>query len=146
MKNSQSNLLKIAETDIRFVGKGLALLDPKVMDETNLELGDVIELKGKRKVSYVRLWSGLPSDYNRNIIRIDGYTRNTLDSGIDDHVTIKKIGNVNLATEVNLVPYEDLEYSGFKEAYSKFIGRPCCIKNGYYSYKSDGKKDYFYSK
>ena len=29
MENSQDKLLKIAETDIRFVGKGLALVDPE---------------------------------------------------------------------------------------------------------------------
>jgi transitional endoplasmic reticulum ATPase len=72
MENSQDKLLKIAETDIRFVGKGLALVDPKVMDEFNLVTGDIIELKGKKKCSYVRLWSGLSSDYSRNIVRIDG--------------------------------------------------------------------------
>ena len=63
MESSQFKLLKIAETDIRFVGKGLALLDPKVMDDLHLGPGDVIELKGKKKVCYTRLWSGLSSDY-----------------------------------------------------------------------------------
>jgi transitional endoplasmic reticulum ATPase len=116
MKNSQVKLLKIAETDISFVGKGLALVDPKVMDDLSLVSGDVVELKGKRKVSYTRLWSGLTSDYGRNIVRIDGYTRNSLDSGIDDHVTIKKIENVHVATGVSLAPFEELDYSGF-EAY-----------------------------
>ena len=38
MENSQDKLLKIAETDIRFVGKGLALVDPKVMEQ--VQLGD----------------------------------------------------------------------------------------------------------
>jgi transitional endoplasmic reticulum ATPase len=115
MKNSSVKLLKIAETDIRFVGKGLALVDPKVMDDLHLGPGDIIELKGKRKVSCVRLWPGLSADYNRNIVRIDGYTRNALESGIDDHISIKKIGNANKAKEVNLVPLEELEYAGFAE-------------------------------
>jgi len=115
MKNSQNKLLKIVETDIRSVGKGLALLDPKVMEDLKLGPGDVIELKGKKKVSFVRLWSGLSSDYNRNIVRIDGYTRNALESGIDDHVSIRKIGTVNVAKEINLVPHEGLEYSGFED-------------------------------
>lgn len=65
MANDQIKLLKIAETDIRFVGKGLALVDPKVMDELNLGPGDIIELKSKKKISYVRLWSGLSSDYDK---------------------------------------------------------------------------------
>src|SRR6476469_1276140 len=116
MKNSDVKLLKIAETDISFVGKGLALVDPKVIDDLSLVSGDVVELKGKRKVSYTRLWSGLTSDYGRNIVRIDGYTRNSLDSGIDDHVTIKKIESVHIATGVSLAPFEELDYSGF-EAY-----------------------------
>jgi transitional endoplasmic reticulum ATPase len=107
--------LKIAETDIRFVGKGLALVDPKVMDNLKLASGDIIALRGKKKISYVRLWSGLSSDYNRNIVRIDGYTRNALDSGIDDHVSIKKVGNVDFAKTVNLIPCEESEYLGFKD-------------------------------
>src|SRR5215210_3157192 len=121
MVNDQLKLLKIAETDIRFVGKGVALIDPKVMDELNLGSGDIIELKGKKKISYVRLWSGLSSDYNRNIVRIDGYTRNALGSGIDDHVSVKKIGNANLAKTVHLVPYEELEYSGFEDYLSNIL-------------------------
>lgn len=120
MVNNQIKLLKIAETDIRFVGKGLALIDPKVMDEMNLGEGDTIELKGKKN-SYARLWSGLSSDYNRNIVRIDGYTRNALNSGIDDHVSIKKIRHVNLAKSVNLLPYEELEYSGFEDHLSNLL-------------------------
>lgn len=114
MDKLENRLLRIAETDIRFVGKGLALVDPKVMDDLGLVAGDVIELKGKKKITYLRLWSGLSSDYNRNIIRIDGYTRNALESGIDDHVNVKKIGSFNTAKEVNLVPLEELEYSGFE--------------------------------
>src|SRR5919112_5239323 len=115
MENSQDKLLKIAETDIRFVGKGLALVDPKVMEEFNLVPGDIIELKGKKRHTYVRLWSGLSSDYGRNIVRIDGYTRTSLESGIDDHVRFKKIGTAHTAKEVNLVPSEELEYSGFDD-------------------------------
>jgi len=41
--------LKIAETDIRFVGKGLASIDPKIMDDLHLQSDDVVELKGKKK-------------------------------------------------------------------------------------------------
>ena len=114
-------MLKIAETDIRFVGKGLALLDPKIMNDLNLKAGDVIELKGKKKVSFVKLCSGLSSDYGRNIIRIDGYTRNALETGIDEHISIRKIGKVDVAKDINLVPLEELEYSGFEDYLSKLL-------------------------
>jgi transitional endoplasmic reticulum ATPase len=40
-------ILRIAETNPKFVGRGVALLDPKVMDDLHLSTGDVIELSGK---------------------------------------------------------------------------------------------------
>jgi transitional endoplasmic reticulum ATPase len=36
--------LRIAETNPKFVGRGVALLDPKVMDDLHLSTGDIIEL------------------------------------------------------------------------------------------------------
>ena len=114
-------MLKIAETDIRFVGKGLALLDPKIMDDLKLKPGDVIELKSKNKVSFAKLCTGLSSDYGRNIIRLDGYTRSTLETGIDDHISIRKIGKVDVAEEINLIPLEEIEYSGFEDYLSKLL-------------------------
>jgi len=114
-------LLKIAETDIRFVGKGLALLDPKIMDDLKLKPGDVIELKSKNKVSFAKLCTGLSSDYGRNIIRLDGYTRTVLETGIDDHISIRKIGKVDVAEKINLIPLEEIEYSGFEDYLPKLL-------------------------
>ena len=114
-------MLKIAETDIRFVGKGLALLDPKIMDDLKLKPGDVIELKSKNKVSFAKLCPGLSSDYGRNIIRLDGYTRTILETGIDDHISIRKIGKVDVAEEINLIPLEEIEYSGFEDYLTKLL-------------------------
>jgi transitional endoplasmic reticulum ATPase len=37
-------ILRIAETNPKFVGRGVALLDPKVMDDLHLSTGDIIEL------------------------------------------------------------------------------------------------------
>jgi transitional endoplasmic reticulum ATPase len=48
--------LRIAETNPKFVGRGVALLDPKVMYDLHLSTGDVMELSGKKK-SFVLLWS-----------------------------------------------------------------------------------------
>ena len=114
-------MLKIAETDIRFVGKGLALLDPKIMDDLKLKPGDVIELKSKNKVSFAKLCTGLSSDYGRNIIRLDGYTRTILETGIDDHISIRKIGKVDVAEKINLIPLEEIEYSGFEDYLPKLL-------------------------
>lgn len=49
--NNNNNItLRIAETNPKFVGRGIALIDPKVMKELSLSTGDVIEIAGKRKL------------------------------------------------------------------------------------------------
>jgi transitional endoplasmic reticulum ATPase len=44
--------LKVTETNPKFVGKGMALIDPKVVEEMQLTTGDVIEIttsSGRRR-------------------------------------------------------------------------------------------------
>lgn len=85
----QTRSLKISETDSKFVGKGMALVDPKVMEEMDLTPGDVIEITNKRnKSTFALLWFSSPTDYDKGLIRIDGYTRNNLSEGIDDRTSM----------------------------------------------------------
>ena len=57
MKNNNSNnndnnekvTLKMAETNPKFVERGMAPVDPKVMEDFGLSAGDVIELNGKKE-------------------------------------------------------------------------------------------------
>ncbi|MER3408100.1 MAG: AAA family ATPase, partial [Nitrososphaera sp.] len=106
--------LKVAETSSRFVGRGMALMDPKVMEELDLSTGDVVELDGKKK-SYVLLWSGQPDDYGKKLIRIDGYTRNNIGIGIDDSVHVRKARGVKRAEQIILAPTEELNIVGLEE-------------------------------
>ena len=117
MKNNDNNnlTLKVAETNPKFVGRGIALIDPKVMEELNLATGDVIEITGHKKKSYVLLWSSQPTDYGKRLIRIDGYTRSNISVGIDDKVTISKVNNVKKAEQVILSPTEELNIVGLEE-------------------------------
>ena len=116
MKNNDNNLLlKVAETNPKFVGRGIALIDPKVMEELNLATGDVIEIISHKKKSYVLLWSSQPTDYGKGLIRIDGYTRSNISVGIDDKVTINKVKNVKKAEQVILSPTEELNVVGLEE-------------------------------
>jgi transitional endoplasmic reticulum ATPase len=121
MKNTREVYLKIAETDIKFVGKGLALVDPEIVGELQLKVGDVLKLRGKKGPTYVKLSEGLSSDYGRKIIRIDGYTRGILECGIDDHIMVSPFGIVTVAKEVELIPSEELEYSGFKNSLAALL-------------------------
>jgi transitional endoplasmic reticulum ATPase len=111
--NNQPVRLKIAETNPKFVGRAMALVDPKVMEELDLSTGDVIELSGKKK-SYVLLWSSQPDDYGKKLIRIDGYTRNNIGTGIDDTVSIRKVV-AKKAEQVILSPTEELNIVGLED-------------------------------
>src|ERR687888_1487225 len=117
MKNNNNNnhlTLRVAETNPKFVGRGVALLDPKIMGELHLSTGDVIEIFGKKK-TFALLWSSQPTDYGAGIIRIDGYTRNNIGAGIDDRVTIQKVKDVKKAEQVTLSPTEELNIVGLEE-------------------------------
>lgn len=118
MKNFNNNdnnkvSLKVAETNPKFVGRGMALVDPKVMEEMDLSTGDVLEISGKKK-SYALLWSSQRDDQGKKLIRIDGYTRNNIGVGIDDTVSVRKV-NVKKAEQVILAPTEELNIVGLED-------------------------------
>src|SRR5688572_20296242 len=125
--NSGNNkfTLKVAETFSKFVGRGIALIDPRIIEEYDLRTGDVLELthESTSKKSYVLLWSSNPNDYGKGLIRIDGYTRENISVGIDDQVNVQKV-NVEKAEEINMSPIEDLNIVGLEDYLSeKLDGR-----------------------
>jgi transitional endoplasmic reticulum ATPase len=120
-KNNKNNQgpnisLKIAETDPKFVGKGMALVDPEAMEKMQLKPGDVIEIISKKnRKTYALLWSSSPVDYGKGLIRVDGYTRNNLSEGIDDRITIRKVENIEKSEQIILSPTEELNIVGLEE-------------------------------
>ena len=113
-ENSSHVSLRVSETDPKFVGRGIALIDPKVMIELGLSTGDVIEISGNRRKTHVLLWSSQQQDYGRRLIRVDGYTRNNLGIGIDDNIFIRKVKTAK-AEQVVLAPAEELNVVGLEE-------------------------------
>ncbi|MGA7042708.1 MAG: CDC48 family AAA ATPase [Nitrososphaeraceae archaeon] len=114
--NKNNNLtLRVTETNPKFVGRGIALVDPKIVEKLGLSTGDVIEIRGSRKKTFVLLWSSQPDDYGRGLIRIDGYTRNNIGAGIDDRVNVQKVTDVTKAEQVILSPTEELNIVGLEE-------------------------------
>src|SRR5690348_12775579 len=114
-KNKNNLTLRVAETNPKFVGRGVALVDPNIMEKFDLSTGDVIEIRGARKKTFVLLWSSPPSDYGKGLIRIDGYTRNNIGEGIDDRISIRKVDNVEKSEQVILSPTEELNIVGLEE-------------------------------
>jgi len=106
-------ILKIAEISQRHVGKGIALVDPKIVEDNNWETGQILEIIGNRK-SHIKLWAGSPEDYGTGIIKIDGLTRHNIGAGINDKVSIKKV-DAKEAEQIVLSPIEKLSEEGLQE-------------------------------
>ncbi len=105
--------VKIAEASQRHIGKGIAVIDPKIVEDNNWETGDILELTGNRK-SHVKLWPGTVEDYGTNLIKIDGITRHNIGSGIGEKITIKKV-QAQKAKQVTVSPIEKLSAEGLQE-------------------------------
>jgi len=106
-------ILKIVEASQRHVGKGIAVVDPKIVEDNNWEAGQIIELVGNRK-SHVKLWPSSAEDYGTGIIKIDGITRQNIGSGIGEKISVKKV-DAKQAEQVVISPIEKLSAEGLQE-------------------------------
>ena len=70
-------------------GYGRARMDTASRLALGLEVGDVVEISG-RKTVVAKVFKGDSEDEGRNIIRIDGLTRTSAGIGVDDTVRVKK--------------------------------------------------------
>jgi transitional endoplasmic reticulum ATPase len=133
-----SATLKVAETRPKFVGRGIALVDPLVMEEMGLTTGDAIEIAGKKK-SHALLWSSQPEDRGKGMIRIDGYIRNNIGVGIDDKVRIRKVAPRS-AEQVSLAPTEELNIVGLEEYLPELLAGMVVVKGDEVPINIMGKK------
>jgi len=70
-------------------GYGRARLDTKSRKELSLDLGDAIEITGKRTV-VAKVFPASIEDEGRGLIGIDGLTRTNAGVSIDENVTVRK--------------------------------------------------------
>ena len=139
--NNNKFILKVAETFSKFVGRGIALIDPKTIEEYGLRTGDVVELtqESTSKKSYVLLWSSNSNDYGKGLIRIDGYTRENISVGIDDQITVQKV-NVEKAEEIKMSPTVDLNIVGLENYMSEKLDGRVVAKDDVLLFNIMGKR------
>src|SRR5881396_3089186 len=111
--------LRVADALQRDVGRGIARIDPKVVQDLGLTSGDVVQITGKRKTNAL-CWPAHEQDYGKGIVRIDGYLRNNAGVSIDDKVTIRKI-DAKIAERLTLAPTEPLRIVGGEEYLSQLL-------------------------
>ncbi|MFM7796606.1 MAG: CDC48 family AAA ATPase [Candidatus Nitrosotenuis sp.] len=106
-------ILKIEETAQRHVGKGLGVIDPKIVKDNKWQTGQIIEITANKK-SHVKVWPGSSEDYGSGIIRIDGLTRHNIGAGIGEKVNLKIVDSSE-AQQITLSPIEKISVEGLQE-------------------------------
>ena len=106
-------VLKIDEIPQQHVGRGRAIVDPKVIEDQNWNTGQILELKYNKK-THVKLWPGTPVEYGTGVIKIDGITRQNIGAGIGDKISLKPVETAN-AEQIVLSPTEELAAEGLQE-------------------------------
>lgn len=110
--------LRVSEASIRDVGRGIARIDPEDMKKISTEIGDIIEIHGK-KITVAKVMPTFIEDRKNGIIKIDGITRNNARVGLDEVVGIEKSKDVKIAERIVLSPVTSIG----GEIPSKYIGK-----------------------
>ncbi|ACB06989.1 CDC48 family AAA ATPase [Candidatus Korarchaeum cryptofilum] len=123
MSEKKVETLTVAEAHPKDVGRGIARLDPRVMEALGINTGDVVMIEGS-KVTAAIAWPSYSSDYGKNLIRIDGYTRRNAGAAIDDTVKVWK-GVAKPAKKVVFAPTEPIQLLGGEQYLKRLLeGRP----------------------
>ncbi|MBI5750097.1 MAG: CDC48 family AAA ATPase [Nitrospinae bacterium] len=93
--------LKVKEALPKDVGRAIARIDPEDMKLIGLEVGDIIEIEGKRKTP-AKAMPCYAENRGKKIIQIDGISRENAQVGLDEKVEIRKVeykpaGKITLA-------------------------------------------------
>ena len=99
-------ILKIDEIPQQHVGRGRAIVDPKIIEAQKWNTGQILELTYHKK-THVKLWPGMPEEYGSGMIKIDGMTRQNIGAGIGDKISVKSVEAAS-AEQITLSPTEKL--------------------------------------
>jgi transitional endoplasmic reticulum ATPase len=94
--------LRVGDARQRDVGRGIARIDQKTMQKLGISAGDVIEIVGKRTTSAIA-WPAYSEDQNRDMLRIDGFTRKNAGEAINEYVVVRP-AKVKTALSLTLAP------------------------------------------
>ncbi|MEM4703809.1 MAG: CDC48 family AAA ATPase [Candidatus Bathyarchaeia archaeon] len=96
--------LRVGDARQRDVGRGIARIDQKTMQKLGISAGDVIEIVGKRTTSAIA-WPAYSEDQNRDILRIDGFSRKNAGVAINEYVIVRP-AKVKTALSLTLAPVD----------------------------------------
>jgi transitional endoplasmic reticulum ATPase len=89
----------------RDVGRSLARIDPKSIEELDLSDGSIVEIQGRSTTS-AKCLPLYPSDWGQGIVRVDGLIRHNAGVSVGDRVAVRKSA-FTPASKVILTPLGD---------------------------------------
>ncbi len=120
MDSSQNTIvLKVKEALVKDVGRAIARMDPMDMKAMGLEPGDIVMIEGKRKTP-VKVMPCFAEDRGKQILQIDGVTRENSQAGIDEKIKIEKT-TYKAAIKIRLQP-DTVTGSQYKSNDTRYIG------------------------
>ena len=90
-KDNTTLILKVKEALPKDAGRVIARIDPEDIKALGLEVGEIIEIEGKRKTP-AKVMPCYLEDRGKKIIQIDGISRENAQIGLDEKVKIYKVG------------------------------------------------------
>jgi transitional endoplasmic reticulum ATPase len=96
--------LRVGDARQRDVGRGIARIDQRTMQKLEISAGDVIEICGKRTTSAIA-WPAYSEDQNRDLLRIDGFTRKNAGVAINEYVVVRP-AKVKTGLSLTLAPVD----------------------------------------
>jgi transitional endoplasmic reticulum ATPase len=94
--------LRVTEALAKDVGRGIARIDPKDMVQLGAEVGDIIQILGKRP-AVAKVMPAYMEDRSKEVIQIDGITRENAQIGLGEKVQVEKV-DYKTATNIVLAP------------------------------------------
>jgi transitional endoplasmic reticulum ATPase len=101
-KDNAPLILKVKEALPKDVGRAIVRIDPEDMKTIGLEVGDIVEIEGKRKTP-AKVMPCYAEDRGKKIIQMDGISRENSKVGLDEKVSIRKI-YYRPANKITLLP------------------------------------------
>jgi len=112
--------LKVQEALTKDVGRVIARIDPEDMKRIDAQVGEIIQISGKRK-TVAKVMPAYMEDRGKKIIQIDGITRENAKVSLDEKVSIQKI-SPKPASKIVLSPLSFVGPLG-KDKDTRYIGR-----------------------
>jgi transitional endoplasmic reticulum ATPase len=108
--------LRVSESTGKDVGRGIARIDPSDMQQLGVDVGDMLEVEGKRK-TVCRVLPTFKEHRGKGHLQVDGVVRENARAGLNE-MAVVRCASIKPAEELVLVPQggtpsnRDLKYIG----------------------------------